>query len=185
MAASGLTPEQWVALANAPKQAAAASGPMGSVDPTLTSASALDISIPELPQMPAQTGSGLYEDPALLALLAGYDSQLANTEADYRRQQADADRSYADALPGFNRNWDQNRVGIRNQFEARGLLKSGGTEDAVGRTYTQQGDDLSRMQTSLADRKANLEQALAQARLQIGQQRNNAILGYSGNVQVS
>lgn len=129
--------------------------------------------------IPDAQQAGMMSDPALLALLAGYDADLNNQIGDYRRQQDETKRKFADSQPMFEQSWDQNRNKIRNSFEARGLLKSGGTEDAVSRSYAQQGDAWSQQEASVADAVANLEQQIARARISNGQARSSAMINYA------
>jgi hypothetical protein len=113
-------------------------------------------------------------DPALLAQLALYDQQLNDQISGYRRQQDDAQTSLADAIPELGRQFDINREGVKDSFEGRGLLKSGETEQAVGRTYEDQGRRESQLQKQTADSIANLEQQIAQARIANAIARNSA-----------
>jgi len=184
-AATGMTANDWAALlaaqsAPAPQQQAAPNYDMnpegGIAGGTL---------VPQLGEMPPGEGSSIYSDPGFLAFVAGLDSELANSESGYRREQDETRRRFTDALPQFERTWDQNRDRIRNSFEARGLLKSGGTDDAVSRSFQSQGDERSRMESNTADAVANLEQQIAMARSRNAQQRGQAALQYAGQQPVT
>lgn len=158
----------------APAQTSASldSGFNGSSDPSL------NLSVPTLPEAPGMTTPSYLSDPNYLAAIAAIDLGLGNTESGFRRQESDLQRDYDQGMPMFNNTWDDNRTRLRNAYEARGLLKSGETEDAVGKTYTQQGDALSRMQNALTSNIGNIEQQIAQARAAAAQQRTGAALQY-------
>lgn len=115
-------------------------------------------------------------DPALMALLASIDNQTSNTESGYRRNQDELRRQLSDTLAQLPAQFDLNRERVKNSYEARGLLKSGGAEQAVGRTYADQGNEQSRLESSTADQVANLEQLIAQARVAAANQKAQAML---------
>jgi hypothetical protein len=190
-AGTGMTADDWAALIAAQQQSAytppPTSGtlngqPLGNLG---QEAIAGGTPVPQLPALPPGEGSSIYSDPGFLSLIAGMESELAGSESGMRRQQDETRRRFTENLPMFERNWDQNRGRIRNQYEGRGLLKSGGTEDALSRSYQSQGDERARMEAGVADAVANLEQQIAQARAGFNTNKAQMALQYAGQQPVT
>lgn len=185
LSAAGLTSADIVALANrgsapAPAAAPAASSslPAYPVDTGFNGTPAYDTNFAAAPAVGDQFPS---TDPQTLAILAAYDQQLNDQISGFRGQQDQASRNLADALPELARSFDLNRESVKDAFEGRGLLKSGETEQAVGRTYEDQGRRQSDLQKSAADQIANIEQQIAAARTANAIARNNAVIANAGN----
>ena len=179
MSSAGLSPQDILALGSGGGQTAAPqqqqTGGVG-MDNTLSFA-------PVQASAPAsgQEALPIDTDPALLALYAQYDQDLANTESGYRRQQDELRRNLADGMPDVARQFDLGRIGIKNAYEGRGLLKSGAAETAVGNSYEDQGRQTANMERQATDQIANLEQEIAQARVNNAIARSNAARSAAGS----
>lgn len=113
------------------------------------------------PYKDAATANSLYRDPAFLAFLRGSDTTLETAAQDVARKQAAYQQALALAVPQIQDNGQQERRGIDNSFEVRGVYNSGQRAVRNQEQEIRQGNQIATAQASTADQIGELHSGLA------------------------
>ena len=122
------------------------------------------------------------QNPYYLASIANINATEAQGLSGFRAQQDAARRALSDLLGDIA--WRQDKTEDRTKvgLEGRGLLRSGETERMLADVSEAAGMDRAKGEQSTADSIANLERAIADARLAAQQSRADSLLAAS-NIQ--
>lgn len=128
-------------------------------------------------EAPAAAPNSLYRDPAFLAFLRSSDLGLETAAQDVARKQAAYQQALALAVPTMQDQGKQERQGIDNNFEARGVYRSGQREVQNAAQEVRQANAISGAQASTAENIGSLQSSLAERVAE--QQRMAAEKGFS------
>lgn len=127
--------------------------------------------------------ASIWQDPTYLAYRASLGLESDQSAAQYRAAADAARRNTAQNIADLAARGDQQRVGIGNNFEARGFSRSSGREIAMANQAAGEGRAIAGAQSGLANQLADYESQLAQARLTSQRQAAAAAFTAAPNVQ--
>lgn len=139
------------------------------------------------PQLPAAAsvgtpGGNLAQDPAYLAFLRSIGAE----ESDVRSLAADRtsliQRELQRQLPQITMQGDETRRGITGNFLDRGLFRSGGHADALGRQRAAEGTAIGALEGTAADQVTSLQSDLLRRLAELQRRRADTALNTAGSI---
>lgn len=116
------------------------------------------LNVPDKPQLPAKN---VYENPAFLAFLRTSGLEMDTAAADVARQESALQQALASSVADLQTQGAQARRGIDQNFESRGVFRSGARGERLGEQEALTNTAIASRQAGTADQVAALRGSLA------------------------